>query len=557
MEGIQGAESGREEYHEIPTENPVETPSKIRVPKGRQELPLLFRAGRSDGRKFPIGSFTEMAVTRKVCDLTGVITERVTMITPNDVLIKFPVGSPVSEIAQVLHHVEEWEDFTVDTHCMMGDRRYVLKVCQDRLDYEEHMKHMQMDEDRRCEEELKRNDQLQVLIQQVNEQAKMVGELQTQNHQAHLQGAMGSESSGSAPRIPSSLHTPTGVYGVPATTSGESVRAPMKSTKNPDLPVFSGELPTPKGEAEIDNYVFQLKLLRSSYTEDMIRNAIVATVRSHAKIAIRAIGYDSSLAAMIDQLENRFSAKETTDILLQEFHQMMMSPKEKVHEFGGKLEYKFHLLQERCPGRYNMAQLKDRLFHGMTDKLRDSVRYLFTNPTVDFNQLLKAAMTCELENTLRAATKAKVMQFSQGVSKSTAANSKIDSIRSQLEQMSTILKGANFKGTKDGSKKKSNGHYKPKQDGRQGLKGPGTSAAGPFRKNKPLVQCYQCMGWGHYGRNCPNEYPVEGSINWENLKGEVAKEGGTLPQQGNPTQVQTQSQNQNQPQTVPGQSHPQ
>ena len=420
------------------------------------------------------------------------------MITPNDVLIKFPVGSPVSEIAQVLHHVEEWEDFTVDTHCMMGDRRYILKVCQDRLDYEEHKKHMQMDEDRRCEEELERNDQLQVLIQQVNEKAKMVGELQTQNHQVPFQVAMGSESSGSAPRIPSSLHTPTGVYGVPATTSGELVRAPMKSTKNPDLPVFSGESPTPKGEAEIDNYVLQLKLLRSSYTEDVIRNAIVASVRSHTKIAIRAIGYDSSLAAMIDQLENKFSANETTDILLQEFHQMMMSSKEKVHEFGGKLEYKFRLLQERCPGRYNMAQLKDRLFHGMTDKLHDSVRYLVTNPTVDFNQLLKAAMTCELENTLRAATKAKVMQFSQGVSESTAANSEIDSIRSQLEQMSTILKGANFKGTKDGSKKKSNGHYKSKQDGRQGLKDLGTSTAGPFRKNKPQVQCYQCMGWGHY-----------------------------------------------------------
>ena len=75
MEGIQGAEGGREEYHEIPTENPVETPSKIRVPKGRQEFPLLFRAVRSDGRKFPIGSFTEMAVTRKVRDLTGVIAE--------------------------------------------------------------------------------------------------------------------------------------------------------------------------------------------------------------------------------------------------------------------------------------------------------------------------------------------------------------------------------------------------------------------------------------------------------------------------------------------------
>ena len=95
-----------------------------------------------------------------------------------------------------------------------------------------------------------------------------------------------------------------------------------------------------------------------------------------------------------------------------------------------------------------------RLFHGMTDKLRDSVHYLFTNPTVDFNQLLKAAMTCELENTSRATTKAKAMQFSQGVSESTAVDSEINSIRSQLQQMSTILKGANFKGTKDNNKRK-------------------------------------------------------------------------------------------------------
>ena len=261
-------------------------------------------------------------------------------------------------------------------------------------------------------------------------------------------------SSGSTPRIPSSLHTPTGVYGVPRINSENSVKAPMKSTKNPNLPTFSGELPTPKGEAEIDNYLFQIKLLRSSYTEDAIRNAIVATVRGHAKIAIHAIGYDSSLSAMINQLEGRFMEKETTDILLQEFHQMMMGPKEKVHEFGGKLEYKFRLLQERCPGRYNMAQLKDRLFHGMTDKLRDSVRYLFTNPAVDFNQLLKAAVTCEIETTSRQATKAKAMQFSEGVSESPVVNSEINSIHSQLEQMSTILKGANFNRTKDNNNNK-------------------------------------------------------------------------------------------------------
>ena len=77
MEGIQGAEGGREEYHKILTENPAKTPSKVRVPKGRQELPLLFRAVTSDSRKFPVGSFTEMAVTRKDHDTSLVSLQNV------------------------------------------------------------------------------------------------------------------------------------------------------------------------------------------------------------------------------------------------------------------------------------------------------------------------------------------------------------------------------------------------------------------------------------------------------------------------------------------------
>ena len=76
-------------------------------------------------------------------------------------------------------------------------------------------------------------------------------------------------------------------------------------------------------------------------------------------------------------------------------------------------------------------------------------------------------MTFEIETTSRQATKAKAMQFSEGVSESNIPNTKINSIHSQLEQMSTILKGANFCGQKD-NKKKGNGYQKSKTDARQG-----------------------------------------------------------------------------------------
>ena len=89
--------------------------------------------------------------------------------------------------------------------------------------------------------------------------------------------------------------------------------------------------------------------------------------------------------------------------------------------------------------------------------------------------------------------------------------------------MSAILKGANFKNN-NGFKKND------RQDIRNKLKGPGISAAGPFRKGKKPVQCYHCNGWGHYKIQCPNEETAEGSKDWVNLKGEGNQERGPLPQ---------------------------
>ena len=155
------------------------------------------------------------------------------------------------------------------------------------------------------EDQQEQQEKLSELIDKVNDQARLVGEMQQSNlaipkesapRISLLQG-QSVTSTGSVPRIPSSLHTPTGVYS--NANPHQQQNHPRKNLKNPDLPTFSAEIPTPKGEVEYNNFVFQLQMLRSSYTDDAIRNAIVASVRTHAKIAIRAIGYGSSLDAMI------------------------------------------------------------------------------------------------------------------------------------------------------------------------------------------------------------------------------------------------------------------
>ena len=141
-------------------------------------------------------------------------------------------------------------------------------------------------------------------------------------------------------------------------------------------------------------------------------------------------------------------------------------------------------------------------------------------------------MTCENEAASRASIKAKSLQVSVDEGEQVASRG-ISSIREQLNQMSTILKGANFK-PNNGFKSQKN----DKQEIRNKLKGPGTSSVGPFRKGKRPVQCHRCNGWGHYKQQCPSEEPIEGSKEWTNLHGEETKKGGPLPQdqESNPQQ---------------------
>ena len=91
-------------------------------------------------------------------------------------------------------------------------------------------------------------------------------------------------------------------------------------------------------------------------------------------------------------------------------------------------------------------------------------------------------MTCENEAASRASIKAKSLQVSVEEGEQ-VANDGIGSIQKQLDQMRTILKGANFK-PNNGFKQQN----KDKQDPRTKLKGPGTSSAGPFRRGR-LNQC--------------------------------------------------------------------
>ena len=75
------------------------------------------------------------------------------------------------------------------------------------------------------------------------------------------------------PRIASSIATP-------------SAHAPNSSTNSKPLilPIFSGDVPMPCGEAEYTQWIFQVHSFRESYTDEAIKNAVIANCRGRANV---------------------------------------------------------------------------------------------------------------------------------------------------------------------------------------------------------------------------------------------------------------------------------
>ena len=80
-------------------------------------------------------------------------------------------------------------------------------------------------------------------------------------------------------------------------------------------------------------------------------------------------------------------------------------------------------------------------------------------------------------------------------------------LKEWIEALTIVVKLSSVPG-KFGSSMK-NKYKLQKKDGMSApnslkkMRGPGTSAVGPYKLGQKPIQCYNCGGWGHGWRNCP------------------------------------------------------
>ena len=154
--------------------------------------------------------------------------------------------------------------------------------------------------------------------------------------------------------------------------------------------------------------------------------------------------------------------------------------------------------------------MKDRFFYGIKSELRNSIRHLYDNDSVTFSQLLVKAHRNEEEESASQIVNKKIMMENDST-----LEQRVDRLITKSSQPPQSLakrdNSRNYGRPPFQTNYKSKGDYRqalrhPPGDIRQNLRGPESSAAGPFWEadgSRP-IQCFRCRGWSHPRRLCPS-----------------------------------------------------
>ena len=287
-----------------------------------------------------------------------------------------------------------------------------------------------------------------------------------------------------------------------------------RSLKPLILPPFSGADPVPKDEASCEQWVWQAKEALKSCTMGAVRIAIVQSIRGEVREFAASVGFEESMETLLDKVEDQFGEKWTIDGLQQDFYKIIQDRNEKVRQYAGRLEAQFKKLKEKVPGHYDHSMLKERLFHGMNQQIRDSIRFCYKWEETKYEELFHEAVEAEKEKNM--GMKITSLKVKSAVVEEEQTG--IQELRKKIDALTKVVKSSTMNGAR--LKQNNGGTTPPKTKDGRGNEGngykerdPATTSAGPFKPGQKPFQCYHCGGWDHSYKHCPSQ----GGIDWRTL----------------------------------------
>ena len=101
--------------------------------------------------------------------------------------------------------------------------------------------------------------------------------------------------SGSVPALEGEYYTPP--------VSQMRVNTPSKLSAPPNLPTFSGQEPVPSMEGSIDQWLFQMEGALATHTEEVVRSAVIESVRGAACELLEFIAYGEKVSVILRHIK--------------------------------------------------------------------------------------------------------------------------------------------------------------------------------------------------------------------------------------------------------------
>ena len=462
---------GRDAYYDIdacPT-TPLSLLLKICQPRTTQSSP----------HPLPIVVMTDRSLIELIEKATGRTPMSITIMNNVDAVIEFEKGAKVIEIAQALHGIDSWTGYKVDISCIVSTKKMLVDTTREIEAYRRAERDFQSEKWEMKEEEQCSKLQIQDLLDKFEEQVKRVEMLQSRT---------------SVRMLPIDISTPQ-ISIADFDKPGVSKQIQSIFAKMPPLPTFSGTLPIPKGEGSYEQFMFQIRGFKNSYPEEAIKNGIIGSVTDAARDYLDFIGFDKDLDVIIRALERWYGKGQTTDRIQQEFYQLSQERGETIQQFVGRIELKYKKLVKLYPGRYTEEMLKERLFYGMTQHLRNSMRYLYKQPMTVYDELLQSAKEAEsewMDNRLRVKS---VMVDDPGKKEREELKERIERLTENMKAASLQPQRRDMKSSYPRSPKSGGESPRSTAPGSPRSRGPAITSAGPFHRCRKPVQCYKCGGW--------------------------------------------------------------
>ena len=176
-------------------------------------------------------------------------------------------------------------------------------------------------------------------------------------------------------------------------------------TNIPRLSAFSGEMA--KGEVSFKQWSYELQTLRKSFSDLAFREGIQHSLRGAAADAVCNMGPNVPLDMILKKFTIIYGNVMSFDLLMRDFYRADEGEDETIPTFATQIEGLLSQIRDRFPTQLPLQKeqrlLKDCLFHGSQKSIRDSLKYCFTDVSIDYMQFLEECRKSEQEGKDRQA----------------------------------------------------------------------------------------------------------------------------------------------------------